>query len=137
MEQPFKEIERSYQSALEFYNGLLKSRDTAGMASDLEHQQQSEQFKVLDPPTLPNSPSFPKKSYFAGGGLGGGLVLGLGIVYLIAASDKSLYTERDVEISLRLPVLALVPTLDVIASNGGAAAARAPNRKYESAASKT
>jgi polysaccharide chain length determinant protein (PEP-CTERM system associated) len=136
VEQQFKEITRSYQSALEFYNSLLKSRDTAAMASDLEHQQQSEQFKVLDPPSLPNSPSFPKKAYFAGGGLGGGLALGLGILYLIAASDKSMYTERDVEVSLRLPVLALVPTLDVIPSTGGSAA-RVTNKKYESVASQS
>jgi polysaccharide chain length determinant protein (PEP-CTERM system associated) len=133
VEQQYKEITRSYQSALDFYNGLLKSRDTAAMASDLEHQQESEQFKVLDPPTFPSSPSFPKKAYFGGGGLGAGLVLGLGILYLIAASDKSMYTERDVEISLRLPVLALVPTLDVIASRG-IGSARVANQKYDSVA---
>lgn len=133
VEQQYKEITRSYQSALDFYNGLLKSRDTAAMASDLEHQQESEQFKVLDPPSFPNSPSFPKKTIFGGGGLGAGLVLGLGILYLIAASDKSMYTERDVELSLRLPVLVIVPTLDVMPSRGIGSASVA-NQKYDSVA---
>jgi polysaccharide chain length determinant protein (PEP-CTERM system associated) len=119
VEQQFKELTRSYQSALEFYNELLKKHDQSAMATDLEHQQESEQFRVFDPPSLPDKPSFPKKTYFAGGGLGAGLVLGLGILYLIAASDKSMHTERDVELCLKLPVLALVPTLEVAAAAGG------------------
>jgi hypothetical protein len=40
----------------------------------------------------------------------------LGLLYLIAISDKSLHSERDVELALKLPVLALVPTLDIVAS---------------------
>jgi len=68
---------------------------------------------VYDPPSLPDQPSFPKKTIFAGGGLGSGLALGLAMLYLIAASDKSLHNERDVELALKLPVLVTVPTLDV------------------------
>src|SRR6266436_1424299 len=95
VEQQLNEITRSHQTALDFYNDLLKKREQSAMATDLEHQQESEQFRVLDPPSLPNKPSFPKKTYFAGGGLGTGLMLGLGIMYLIAFIDKSLHTERD------------------------------------------
>jgi capsular polysaccharide biosynthesis protein len=118
VEGQFKEITRNYQAALDFYNDLLKKREQSAMASDLEHQQGSEQFRVLDPPNLPNKPSFPKKTYFLGGGLGGGLALGLGILYLIAVSDKSLYTERDVELFLRLPVLSMVPGLETAKGAG-------------------
>lgn len=113
VEQQFKELTRNYQTALDFYNDLLKKRQSAGVAGDLESQQQSEQFRVYDPPSLPDQPSFPKKFIFVGGGSGSGLALGLSILFLIAVSDKSLHNERDVELALKLPVLALVPTLDV------------------------
>jgi capsular polysaccharide biosynthesis protein len=83
------------------------------MATDLEHQQEGETFKVLDAPSLPLSPSFPKKIVFVGGGLGAGLALALGILYLLAIGDKSMYTERDVETCLKLPVLTMVPAFDV------------------------
>jgi len=116
VEQQFKEMTRSHQAALDFYNDLLKKHEQSAMATDLEHQQQSEQFRVLDPPSLPEKPSFPKKSYFAGGGLGGGLVLGLGLLYMIALTDKSMHTERDVELFLKLPVLAMVPMLELASS---------------------
>jgi len=116
VEQQFKEMTRNYQSALGFYNELLTKRNNSAMATDLQHQQEGEQFRVLDPPSLPDKPSFPKKSYFLGGGLGGGFALGLGILALIAFSDRSIYTERDVEHCLQLPVLGLIPSLEVKAS---------------------
>jgi polysaccharide chain length determinant protein (PEP-CTERM system associated) len=118
VEQQFKEMTRSYQSALEFYNELLKKRDNSAMATDLQHQQEGEQFRVLDPPSLPDKPSFPKKPYFIGGGLGAGLALGVGILALIAISDKSIYSERDVELCLQLPVLGLIPNLELDISAG-------------------
>jgi len=117
VEQQLKELSRSYQAASEMYNELLKKRDNAAMATHLEHQQQGETFKVQDAPSLPSSPSFPKKFYFAGGGSGAGFALGLGILYLIAASDKAMYTERDVEVSLKLPVLAMIPSTELTARN--------------------
>ena len=64
VEQQFKELTRNYQTALDFYNDLLKKRQNAGVAGDLESQQQSEQFRVYDPPSLPDQPSFPKKVHF-------------------------------------------------------------------------
>src|SRR6266478_3978791 len=112
VEQQLKELTRNYQTAQDFYNDLLKKWQNAGVAGDLESQQQSEQFRVYDPPSLPDRPSFPKKVYFAGGGLGGGLALGLAILYLIAIGDKAMHTERDIELALKLPVLALVPVLN-------------------------
>ena len=114
VEQQLKELTRNYQTAQDFYNDLLKKRQNAGVAGDLESQQESEQFRVLDPPNLPDRPSFPKKAYFAGGGLGGGLAVGVAMLCLIAMGDKSMHTERDVELALKLPVLALVPVLEAL-----------------------
>jgi polysaccharide chain length determinant protein (PEP-CTERM system associated) len=113
VEQQYKELTRNYQTALDFYNSILKNREQASMSTNLEQRQESEQFRVLDPPSLPDTPSFPKKPLFLGGGAGAGLALGLGILFLLAVSDKSLHTERDVETYLKLPVLALVPRLDM------------------------
>jgi len=112
VEQQFKELMRGYQSASDSYNDLLKRHAQAMMATDFTHEQQGEQFSMEDPPSLPMTPSFPKKTIFAGGGLAGGLVLGLAVLYLLAALDSSMHSERDVEVCLKLPVLALVPTMD-------------------------
>ena len=111
VEQQFKELTRNYQTALDGYNDLLKKHDQSAIARDLNRQQHGENLRVLDPPSLPMTPSFPKKPVFAGAGAGGGLALGLAILYMLAAFDPSMHTERDVEICMQLPVLALVPNV--------------------------
>jgi polysaccharide chain length determinant protein (PEP-CTERM system associated) len=113
VEQQLKELTRNYQTALDNYNDLLKKQQKSSMAIDLEHQQQSETFRVLDAPSLPVAPSFPKKVVFVGGGLGAGLALGVGFLYLLAMADKAMYSERDVEVCLKLPVLTTVPNMEL------------------------
>ena len=112
VEQEFKELTRNHQTALEFYNDLLRKEDQSEIAGDLNHQQEGEHFNVLDPPSMPLDPSFPKPLLFAGGGFGFGLLLGAGIIFLLAALDKSMHTILDVEYCLKLPVLAAVPVLN-------------------------
>ena len=117
IEQQFKELTRDHQTALDFYNDLLKKRDQSAMATDLEHHQEGEQFRVLDPANLPNKPAFPNRPLFALGGLGGGLGLGLAIAFLLEMKDTSMRSERDVEFTLRLPVLAMVPAIEPLSEN--------------------
>jgi polysaccharide chain length determinant protein (PEP-CTERM system associated) len=112
IEQQFKELTRDHDTALAFYNDLLKKRDQSAMATDLEHHQEGEQFRVLDPANLPDKPSFPNRPLFALGGFGGGLSLGLAITFLLELKDSSMRTERDVEFTLHLPVLAMVPAIE-------------------------
>jgi len=111
VEQEYKQITRDYQTALDFYNDLLKKRNQSGMATDLERRQQGEQFRVMDPANLPEKPTFPNRPLFALGGLGGGLLLGLLLAALLELRDKSLRTELDVEFYLETPALAVVPTI--------------------------
>ena len=115
IEQEYKELTRGYQTALELYNDLLRKRDQSAMANDLERRQEGEQFQVLDPANLPSGPSFPKKSLFTLGGLGGGLGLGLAIGFLLELQDTSLRTRKDAEVLLQLPVLASIPDINKLA----------------------
>src|SRR3984893_10771118 len=120
VEQEYKEITRDHQTASDIYNELLKKSQSSTMAGALVHQQDSEQFRVYDPPNLPTQPSFPKKPYFLGGGAFGGLALGCGVLFLLAMMDKTIHSEHDAELFLQLPVLTVVPTLAVAGLNGNA-----------------
>jgi uncharacterized protein involved in exopolysaccharide biosynthesis len=111
IEQKYKDVMRDYQSALTIYNDLRAKKGQAEMATNLQQRKESEQFRLVDPPNLPQSPSYPNRQIFAAGGLGGGLAFGLGIALLLELRDKSIRTEQDVELFLHLPTLSLVPSI--------------------------
>jgi protein tyrosine kinase modulator len=111
IQQEFKSLTRDYQTALDFYNDLLKKRNESQMATDLERRQQGEQFRVLDPPSLPERPSFPNRPLFGLGGLGVGLAFGVAIAHFSELHDKSLRTKRDVETYLGVPTLAVISSM--------------------------
>ncbi len=114
VEQEYKELTRDYETALRFYNELLGKRDQSAMATDLERRQQGEQFQVLDPANLPDKPSFPNIPVFVAGGGVGGLSLGFGLIFLFEILDGSLRSREDVETMLHLPVLAMIPAIEVV-----------------------
>ena len=110
VQEQYKSLTRDYQTALDFYNSNLKKRDEAQMATDLERRQQGQNFRVLDPPNLPQAPSLPDRRIFALGGLALGLALGAGFVRFSAMRDKSLHNSRDVETFLGVPAIAVIGT---------------------------
>jgi polysaccharide chain length determinant protein (PEP-CTERM system associated) len=110
--QEYKALTRDYQTAANVYNELLRKQSDSEMASDLERRQQGEQFRVLDPPSLPQKPTYPNRPAFGVGGFMAGLALGLGIVALLEFQDTTFRSERDVERVLKLPTLAMIPILE-------------------------
>jgi polysaccharide chain length determinant protein (PEP-CTERM system associated) len=112
VEEEYKQVTRDHETALEFYNTLLKKMNESSMATALEHRQQGEQFRVMDAANLPDEPSFPNRMVFAGGGLAAGLFLGLLITALLEYRDTSLRNERDIWAFTKLPTLAILSHID-------------------------
>jgi polysaccharide chain length determinant protein (PEP-CTERM system associated) len=123
IEQEYKLLTRDHQTVLDSYNELLKKRDASAMSQQFDQTKQNDRFHVLDAANFPNEPSFPKMPIFAGGGFGAGLALAFGIAFLLEMQDTSMRSEHDVEVILRLPVLAMIP---VITPNSGNASKQPP-----------
>lgn len=111
VEEHYKQLTRDYETAQKLYNDLLEKKSNSEQASAAERNQQAERLFVVSPASLPERPSFPNRPLFAGGGLVVGLGLGLGMIVIVEMRDKSLRSEKDVEIVMQLPVLVSVPLL--------------------------
>jgi len=109
IEEQYKQLTRDYDTAQKFYNDLLAKKNQSGMQTEMERAQQGEQMRLLNPANLPDSPSFPNRWLFSGGGLGIGLAMGFGLAMWLELSDKSIRTEQDVLAALNLPMLVSVP----------------------------
>lgn len=119
IEEEYKELARDYDNAQKVYQDDLAKQSTSKMATQAEQDQEGQRMALLNPADLPDTPSFPNRLLFAGGGFGAGLVLGLGLAMWMELREKCIRTEADAESAVGLPVLVAVPwVLQPEAGNG-------------------
>jgi polysaccharide chain length determinant protein (PEP-CTERM system associated) len=111
-ESELVELTRDYGTLQTAYASLLTKREDSKIAANLERRQIGEQFRILDPASLPERPynEMRRIGIMASGALAG-FVIGLLLIGLGEYRDLSLRQEPDVIRILSLPVLALVPEM--------------------------
>jgi polysaccharide biosynthesis transport protein len=112
-EQQMLALMRDYESTKQHYQSLLDKKLNAQIAANLEKRQKGEQFRILDPATLPTKPFKPDLFRISLLGLFVGLGSGGGAAYLREMMDSSFKKAEEVESVLRLNVLASIPNLGV------------------------
>jgi uncharacterized protein involved in exopolysaccharide biosynthesis len=111
-ESELVELTRDYSTLQTTYESLLAKHEDSKLAADLERRQIGEQFRILDPASLPEKPyNEMQRLGFMGSGAAAGLVLGLLLIGVIELRDSSFSREEEVFRALSLPVLALVPEM--------------------------
>ncbi|HZU08558.1 MAG TPA: Wzz/FepE/Etk N-terminal domain-containing protein [Pseudacidobacterium sp.] len=109
VEEQYKSLTRDYESALQFYNQLLSKKTQAEMATDLELRREGEQFRVMDSPDLPASPSSPNRLKCALAGFAAGIFLGACFAVMFEIKEQFIRTEDDVTKHLDLITLIGIP----------------------------
>lgn len=110
-EQELLSLKRDYENMQALYNSLLNRRLEAELAANMERKQKGEQFRIVDPASLPQKPSEPdmKKMFilfvFAGLGIGGGLI------FLQQMTDNTLTSLNEIESIAKLKVVATIPPI--------------------------
>jgi capsular polysaccharide biosynthesis protein len=75
-ERQLADLMRDYDIAKDYYSQLLQKKLSAATGTDLEMRQMGEQFSILNPAKVPESPSGPNRRAFIALGLVAGMVLG-------------------------------------------------------------
>jgi polysaccharide biosynthesis transport protein len=96
-EQELTNISRGYEESKTNYNSLFQKQMQSQLATSLERRQQGEQFRIVDPPSLPDKPWARHHLWFSLGGLIVGISLGLGLAAVRELMDGCLRQEKDLE----------------------------------------
>jgi capsular polysaccharide biosynthesis protein len=110
-EQELTNISRGYEESKSNYNSLLQKQMQSQLATSLEHRQQGEQFRIIDPPSLPEKPTSPNHLLFSLGGLMAGLSLGIGLASLLQLIDGRVQQEKDLAGIVPVRVVVSIPHL--------------------------
>ena len=101
----FNLLKREVDTNRELYNGLLQQVKEVGVAGGVE----TNNIQVVDKAEVPLFPHKPRIPLNAAIGLLAGLVLGLGLVFLLESLDDSIKFADEVEKLLMVPLLGVIP----------------------------
>lgn len=113
-EQELTEITRGYDQSKANYDSLLAKRNSSELATNLEMEQKSEHFRILDPPSLPQKPFSPNRLKLCGIGLGVGLLLGAIGVAGSEVLDDGIYTDEELKKLLPTAILSDIPEISTV-----------------------
>lgn len=103
------QIEKENQKNL--YNQLVARHGQSEVGKQMEVQDKSMTFRVVDPAILPTKPVSPNRLMIMLGGIVGGLVGAFGILYLLDSMSSTLKSSDAVR-QFGLPVLAVIPQIN-------------------------
>ncbi|HJZ74736.1 MAG TPA: GNVR domain-containing protein [Vicinamibacterales bacterium] len=114
-ESELTDLMRDYDTLQKIYSSLLGKKEDSKISANLERQQVSEQFKILDRARLPQRPYSPNRIQITAVAGFAGLVLAVGIAALMEYRTTALRTEDEIVRALVLPVLAAIPMMTAAA----------------------
>jgi polysaccharide chain length determinant protein (PEP-CTERM system associated) len=111
VEQQLNEMLLDQDQAKKDYDALVAKAAASSMATNLQIEQQGEQFRLIEPSTLPDRPSFPDRFKFSLVAAGVGLVLALLFGAGTEFIDDRIRSEIDLAEATAVPVIAEIPPL--------------------------
>ncbi|ANB17151.1 XrtA system polysaccharide chain length determinant [Dokdonella koreensis] len=108
-ENVLAELTRDYEVNRDIYQDLLRRRENARVSMNLDAERRGLSFRIQEPALLPVQPIGLRFAHFGAAGIGLGLLLPLGLLFLLAQFDPRIRSAERLEQIAGVPVLASVP----------------------------
>jgi polysaccharide chain length determinant protein (PEP-CTERM system associated) len=102
------ELQRKRKNETIIYEKLVSRYGQSEVSKEMELQDKSMSFRVLDPAVVPTQPSKPNRPLIILMGIVGGIGLGIGFIVLLDLINPSIKTLDDLK-EYGVPVLAVIP----------------------------
>lgn len=109
--QQLSTVDREFEILTQEIADLERKQQQSRLVADMERREQGQQFRQIDPASLPTTPSSPKRLKINLGGAAGGIVLGLALAFLMDVKDRSFHTEKQLNQLFPVPVAIALPVL--------------------------
>jgi polysaccharide chain length determinant protein (PEP-CTERM system associated) len=111
-ERQYGDLVRDREMAKGKFMSLQENYSKAQIAQDMEGRKQGETLELLDPASLPEHPTEPKRPLVISVGAGIGLLLGIVIAGAREMKDTSLKNLKDVRAYTQMAILGSIPLLE-------------------------
>jgi polysaccharide chain length determinant protein (PEP-CTERM system associated) len=111
-DKEYQDLLREREIARENYEGLENKVSRAQIAKEMEDRKQGEFLELLDPASLPTTPTEPKRGMIISLGAGIGLLIGFAFVGAREMKDTSLKNLKDVRAYTQMAILGSIPLLE-------------------------
>jgi polysaccharide chain length determinant protein (PEP-CTERM system associated) len=104
-------LTRDYDALSRNYQELVQRRETANLAKQMDVQTRSIEFRVVEPPVVPNSPSGPWRGALIAGVAVVGLGAGIGLALLRLVLTREVLRPEQLIAAFEIPIAGVVREL--------------------------
>lgn len=112
IEGEYTQLMRDYDVYKSNYTQLLTRRETASISGEVESKTDSVDFRVIDPPRVPNEPAWPNRPLLVTAVPLGGIGAGLAIAFLLSQLRPTVESRRQLRELTEVPLLGMVTMIE-------------------------
>lgn len=112
VEQEYTQLMRDYDIFKKNYDELLARRESVSLSGEVESKTDTVEFRVIDPPFVPSTPSWPNRPLLLSLVALGGLGAGIAVAFLLSQLRRTVTDRRVLRELTGLPLLGAVSRVD-------------------------